>query len=54
VINKIDLLKKQTKEEITNLDRFCHLAGCVNIAVSAKQNLNLDLLEKELIRLVSV
>jgi len=46
VLNKIDLLKNQTKEEIKNLTRFKFLKDVQMVAISAKSEQNLDLLKR--------
>jgi len=51
VLNKIDLLKKKTKDEIKNLGRFSHLAKCTIVAISAKNKENIKLFENELAKI---
>ncbi|MCX6809381.1 MAG: ribosome biogenesis GTPase Der [Candidatus Berkelbacteria bacterium] len=50
VLNKIDLLKNQTKDEIKNLNKFYFLTKLTMVAVSAKNKLNIELLISEIIR----
>lgn len=52
VLNKIDQLDKKTRDEIPNLDRFGFITKQPIIAISAKQKININLLTKELLKLV--
>lgn len=50
VINKIDLLKNQTADEIANLFRFPFLSKQRSVAVSAQTKQNIEVLVRELIK----
>lgn len=49
VLNKIDLLEMQTKNEINNLGRFQFLTKIPMVAISALDKQNIDLLTKEIL-----
>jgi GTP-binding protein len=50
VINKIDLLKNQTTDEIDNLFRFSFLNKQKSVAVSSKTGQNIDILVGEIVK----